>query len=85
MVIHAFNFSTQEIGMQISWVLDQSTEKVPGKLSLGSEPNHWKQKAGEDVIEQVSHVPAAGHGNFSHVTLALYSRIEKTTRTIDAS
>jgi hypothetical protein len=53
-----------------------SIYKVPGQPSLGSE---GKQKAGDNVIEQRSYVPAPASrelGSFGHVVLALESRIE---------
>ena len=50
MVVHAFNASIGDRGMQI-WVQDLSTEQIAGKPSLGSE-RIGKQKASDNVIEQ---------------------------------
>ena len=35
-----------------------STDPVSGQASLGSEGNHWEQKASEDVTERGGHDPA---------------------------
>ena len=73
-------------GIQISWVQGQSTEQNPGQPSVGSE-GVGKQKAGNNVIEQGATsqlLQAAELGSFSHVALALESRIEGITGTVDA-
>lgn len=53
--------------------------------SLGSEGNHEKQKAGENIIKQAAMFQlqqAAKLGNFCHVVLALESRIEERSHGI---
>lgn len=60
MVVHAFNphISQADSGRSLSL---RPTEKVAVQTSLGSERNHGKRKAGEDVIEQVGHFPATAN------------------------
>jgi hypothetical protein len=43
-----------------------------------------KQNAGDNVVEQGDHVPAPELSSFGDLALALESRIEETTGTIDA-
>jgi hypothetical protein len=81
MVVHSFNPITQETEAwrSLSSRPASSTEQVPEQQSLGSEGNHWKQKADEDVIGQGGHVStqkAAELGGFDHVVLDLESRME---------
>jgi hypothetical protein len=68
--------------MQISWVKDQSTEQVLRQLSLGTK-GVGKQKAGDNVIEwgrggMFQPQEAGNLSSFSHVALALESRIGVT-------
>ena len=60
----------------------QATEQVPGQPSLDSE-GVGKQKGG-NRIRWEGHVPAPTSSSFGHVALALESRLERTTGTIDA-
>jgi hypothetical protein len=63
------------LGSRPTW----STKQVPGQPSLGSEGNHGKWKAGEDVTEQGGHVQpqqAAGPGSLGHIVMDLGSRME---------
>ena len=54
MLVHAFNFSTwkAEAGRSLSLRPVRSTVPISGQPSVGSEGNHGKQKAGEDIIER---------------------------------
>lgn len=63
--------------MQISGSKSEQglTEQVSGQPSLGSERNHWKQKAGVDEGAMFQSQQAAELGSFQHVVLlALESR-----------
>jgi hypothetical protein len=54
--------------------------QVPGQPNLGTEGSHWKQKAGEDVVEQgaiFQPQQSIELGSFSYMVLALESRIEE--------
>ena len=67
-------------------VQGQSIQQVQGQSSLGREGIR-KQNAGDNVIEQGAIFQlqqAADFYNFNHVPLALESRIEETTWTVDA-
>jgi hypothetical protein len=58
--------------------------QVPGQPSRVSEGGR-KQKAGDNVIEQGFQLQQVAElSSFGHVALALESRIEGTTGTIDA-
>ena len=50
-MVHTFNPNTQkaEAGGSMSLRAAWSREEIPEQPSLGSEENHQKQKAGEDV------------------------------------
>ena len=85
--------SHQEMYIDL-WVQDKSTEQVPGQWSLASKST-WKSEAGDGVItwggpcnkmRRTVFQPqqAAELGSFDHVILALKSRTEETTGTIDA-
>lgn len=85
MVVHTFDPRIQETKPFRS-VQGQSTKQVPEQPSLGHEGVR-KQKAGDNVIEQgdmLQPLQAVGLGSFGHVALALESRLEGTTGTIDA-
>jgi hypothetical protein len=68
--------------MQISEFKVKSTEQVLGQPNLSSKR---KQKAGDNVIEQgnMFHLQQVELSSLGHVALALESKIEGTTGTID--
>lgn len=60
MLLHTFNLSALEAEASVfqSSRLAWSIERAPGQPAFGSEGNHQKQKAGENIFEEGSHVPA---------------------------